>query len=175
MPMMIENLPESIDVSSRGQAVTVDVTKLDAGMIVKLAMHGLKQKVSDAAASASKLAEDSEDDAPTIARNLMEAVARRLEAGDWGAERSGGGSTDPMMKWLVMVLRTMMRNNPDGDLKKGYDKIDTKDQPARRKYLETIAENNREKLMPHAEKLKAEDDARKKAEREAVKGLDIDI
>lgn len=74
--------------------VTVDVTKLDEVIMAKLAMHGLKQKVADAAAGAAKYADENEMTAQEAAFALMSKVVDRLEAGEWGAERGAGGGVN---------------------------------------------------------------------------------
>lgn len=80
MKVTIE-LPETVEVSSRGRAAKVNVNKLTADMIAHLALHGLTQKVADAAAGAKG------DTDATKADNglaLMQKVVKNLEAGNWG-------------------------------------------------------------------------------------------
>ena len=148
------NLPATHEVSSRGKTVTVDVAKLDADMIVKLALHGLTQKVADAAAGAKKAAgEDASDE--LIAETgfqLMDAVARRLESGDWGAERGVGGTSDPLDKWRLAVMRDIMKTPNGAELKKMYDAIASDDQKARRELLLDVAGKNAAIVDKEAEK-----------------------
>lgn len=148
------NLPATHEVSSRGKTVTVDVAKLDADMIVKLALHGLTQKVADAAAGAKKAAgEDASDELiAEVGYNLMEAVARRLESGDWGAERGSGATADPLDKWRLAVMRDIMKTPNGAELKKKYDAIPSEDQSARRELLLEVAGKNAAIVDKEAEK-----------------------
>lgn len=148
------NLPATHEVSSRGKTVTVDLAKLSPDMIAKLALHGLTQKVADAAAGAKKAAGEDADDA-TIADtgwNLMDAVAKRLEAGDWGAERGGGATADPLDKWRLAVMRDIMKTPKGAALKAKHDAIDSADQKARRELLLAIAAKNAAIVDKEAEK-----------------------
>lgn len=109
-------LPESLAVESRDQSVTLALGKLTPELIARAALHGFKQKVADAAAGAKKAAfrdkTDGEtpaqweaafkafgatpDEATAIAtagRGLMQKVVDALHAGEWGADRTGGGLT----------------------------------------------------------------------------------
>lgn len=162
------NLPATHEVSSRGKTVTVDMSKLDADMIAKLALHGLTQKVADAAAGAKKAAgEDASDE--TIADTgyqLMDAVAKRLESGDWGAERGGGAASDPLDKYRLQVMRDIMKTPKGEALKAAHDKIPSEDQKARREYLLSIAAKNSAIVDKEAQK-------RKDAQSVKVDGLEL--
>jgi len=162
------NLPETHEVSSRGKTVTVDLAKLDADMIAKLALHGLTQKVADAAAGAKKAAgEDADEEAiAETGFQLMDAVAKRLEAGDWGAERGSGTTTDPLDKYRLQVMRDIMKTPKGAELKKAHDAIDSKDQKARREYLLKIAAKNAAVVDTEAKK-------RRDAQQVNVGGLDL--
>jgi hypothetical protein len=71
--------------------ITLDVAALSAEVRNRAMLHGLIQKVSDAAAiPKSDLTGDAATDAATKF-NAMQAVANRLLDGDW-AKRSGDGS-----------------------------------------------------------------------------------
>lgn len=147
-------IPATHEVSSRGKTVTVDLAKLDADMIAKLALHGLTQKVADAAAGAKKAAGEDADE-EMIAETgwqLMDAVAKRLEAGDWGAERGGGSAADPLDKYRLQVMRDIMKTPKGADLKAAHDAIPSEDQKARREYLLKIAAKNAGIVEKEAEK-----------------------
>lgn len=98
-------LPEALAITSREQSVNLDVSKLSADIIAKAVLHGLTQKVSDAAAGAKKLAEESDDltvEAATV--SLMSAVVETLEGGSWGRERgqsTGLSERDRMARSVV--------------------------------------------------------------------------
>lgn len=161
-------MPATHEVSSRGKTVTVDLAKMDEAMIVKLALHGLTQKVADAAAGAKKAAGEGADE-ELIAETgwqLMDAVARRLESGDWGAERGSGGSADPLDKWRLAVMRDIMKTPNGAELKKKYDAISSDDQKARKELLLDVAAKNAEIVDKEAKK-------RRDASKPAIDGLTL--
>lgn len=90
MKVSIE-LGENIAVTSRERSVTVDVTKLSADIIAKLVVHGLTQKVADAASGAKKIAEESGGDVGDVTENLMAKAVDALVAGDWSTRTAGEG------------------------------------------------------------------------------------
>lgn len=100
------NLPASLVVTSREQSVTLDLGKLSPELIARAALHGLTQKIADAAAGAKKAAEES-DGAMTVEEataSLMQAVVDTLEGGSWGRERgaaSGLSERDRMARKVV--------------------------------------------------------------------------
>lgn len=88
---------------------TIDIKWVDLSDEIKfhLMMHGLKQKVADAAA----IPRDTETgrsaaDADKIA--AMQAVATRLVAGEWSAVREGGGGGNAG----GLLLRALMQLQP---------------------------------------------------------------
>ena len=100
------NLPTSFDVNAGGATVTIDVGALSPGMIEQLVLHGLRQKVADAAAGAKKVSE-AEDETRTksdIAFDLMSKVKANLESGTWGATRGEGGAGDGLTDLQRMVV-----------------------------------------------------------------------
>jgi hypothetical protein len=67
-----------------GQSMTVDPSKLPASIVAELVMHGIVQKVGDAAAGKDG----------TDAKDAMAAVWERLANGEWTGRKPGGAS-DP--------------------------------------------------------------------------------
>lgn len=63
-------------------SVAVDVTKLSAEIVAKLAVHGLHQKIADAAAGAQ-----TQDEAEAAMGKAVDA----LLAGDWSSRTAGEG------------------------------------------------------------------------------------
>lgn len=160
--------------TQKGEAkVEVDMGKLSPEILAKLAEHGLRQKIADAAAGAKKMAEEDGAEVVPTAQALMEKVKDRLEAGEWGAERGGASTADPMDKYRIEVLRAMIKAQPDGKLAKAYSEIGSDDQKARREFLLGIAEKNAEKIEPMAEERKAEADRKRQAAKSAAEGLDL--
>lgn len=107
-------LPDTLEVESRTKSVTLDLRKLDKDVLARAVLHGLTQKIADAAASASQSAargalgeerfkqkanvkEWTGDEANWAiimeeGQRMMQVVCDRLAAGDWGVVRTGGGA-----------------------------------------------------------------------------------
>ena len=98
-------LPDTLEVTSREQTVTLALDKLPEGLIAKAVLHGLTQKISDAAASAKKVADECDDTTVEEATvSLMTAIIETLEGGSWGRERgagSGMSARDRMARKIV--------------------------------------------------------------------------
>lgn len=105
-------------IESRGATVTVDTDTLQA-MWNRLALHGLEQKVGDAAAGAladcghgkagdgksfGDLTDAEKDDVRVSATASMQKVIDALVTGEWGVERSGS-TADPIMAETYIILR----------------------------------------------------------------------
>lgn len=76
-------------------SASCDVSKLDASIVAKLAMHGLQQKIADAAAGAKTA-----DEADASMGKAIEA----LLAGDWSSRSAGDGVTEE-----TRVARSVVR------------------------------------------------------------------
>jgi len=100
------NLPAHFDVNAGGATVTIDIGALSPGMIEQLVLHGLRQKVADAAAGAKKVseAEDETRSKLDIAFDLMSKVKQNLESGTWGATRGEGGAGDGLTDLQRMIV-----------------------------------------------------------------------
>lgn len=107
MKVSIE-LADAIGVSSRERTVTVDVTKLTADIIAKLVVHGLTQKVADAASGAKKIAEESGNDVGDVTESLMAKAVESLLAGEWST-RSAGEGVSLEQRVARQVTRTMAK------------------------------------------------------------------
>lgn len=101
-------LPATHVVTSRDKHVEIDISKLSAEIIAKLAIHGLTQKVADAAASAKKLAEENGGDPADIAKERMAAVVDQLVKGEW-TTRVAGESVDPVVREIRVLFGAMLR------------------------------------------------------------------
>jgi len=75
--------------------VAVDTSKLSADIVAKLAIHGLHQKIADAASGAKTEAE---------AQAAMEKALDALLEGNWTSRSAGEGVSE-----LVRVQRSIMR------------------------------------------------------------------
>ena len=104
------DLPAHVDVNAGGAIVTIDLGALSPGMIEQLVLHGLRQKVADAAAGAKKVHEtDGETRTKSdIAFDLMSKVKVNLESGTWGATRgeSAGGDGLSDLQRMIVVIAT---------------------------------------------------------------------
>ena len=75
-------------VLGNGLKVEADMAELPATMVTQLALHGLSQKVGDAAAGFSKAGDYSG------AFGAMQQVVDNLYAGQWSTRGQGGGISD---------------------------------------------------------------------------------
>jgi hypothetical protein len=168
-------LPVTMDVTSRGQAVTIDIQKAiathGADMVADGFLHGAHQKIGDAAASALKAAfeaDGGDKDATTTQRkawlaldpanvdatdatalNLMESATRNLVENGWTARRATT-SGDPLDPYRIAEVRKIILGAKKGPAWNGYSAIDAKDQTARRDYLLAIATKNAAAIDPLA-------------------------
>lgn len=106
-------LGETLEVTSREQTVKLDMTKLPDELIAQAVMHGLTQKIADAAAGAKKVAEESGVSIEDATVSLMAKVVERLEAGEWGATRGGSGLS-PVDKKVIALSREQLKQRIDG-------------------------------------------------------------
>lgn len=106
-------LPETFDIASRGKSVTADLTKFSPEIIANLALHGLRQKVADAAASATKAAEGTDMDAASMGKIMMQKVVDALTAGEW-TQRVAGDGASAETRMRRTVLGEMIRKTEAG-------------------------------------------------------------
>ena len=110
-------LPATLPVTSRDTVVSVDMASLTADIVTKLVVHGLTQKVGDAAASAladagfkgmkyADLTAAQQAEVQKNAKDAMQKVADALTAGDWGIERTGAAGVSALAAERRMVLRS---------------------------------------------------------------------
>ena len=164
-------LPSTVDIESRGQVTTLDVaaaiTAHGADMVAQGFLHGVTQKVADAAASALKQAFEAADgpkDATTEARkawgmasdansdatdstalNLMESAARNIIENGWTSRRVNS-TADPLDGYRLTIVRSIISGDKKSKAYRGYAAIDAKDQSARRDYLLALAAKNAEAI-----------------------------
>jgi len=107
-------LPDTLEVTSREQTVTLALAKLPEGLIAKAVLHGLTQKISDAAASAKKIADESDDmtvEEATV--SLMTTIVATLEGGSWGRERGAGSGLSARDRMARKIVGDWFRNAYD--------------------------------------------------------------
>lgn len=120
-------LPESLTVTSRDQSVAIDVSKLTPELVAKACLHGLTQKIADAAAGAKRLADDSDDmTAEEATVSLMQAVVESLEGGSWGRERGTGSGLSERDAVARIVVGGWFRDayGKETDERQKYDASD---------------------------------------------------
>jgi len=123
------NLPKTFDIAARGKSVTINLENLKDDIIGKLVLHGLTQKVADAAASAKKVAEESGGDASDIGKGMMQAVVDALEAGQWGTRVPGQAVTDEV-KVRRSVVRKLFGMKASDEAKAAFKALDASGQAA---------------------------------------------
>ena len=148
----------------------------------KLVLHGLTQKVADAAAGALKVAmgddyenataterkafgTENADKVADMAQSLMQKVADRLAEGDWGVERGTGGTADPLDPFRIEVMRDVMKVNPK--IKKAFTAIPSDEQAKRRAFLLDIARKHQTVEDEAARRMEAD----RKAKARLAEGL----
>lgn len=101
----------------------IDVSKLSPEIVARLAIHGLHQKIADAASAAK-----TQEDADAAMGKAMDA----LLAGEW-AQRSGGGGVDEFTRVARMIVRKAFKdaNGPDSKERKAFLDLDSADQDAK--------------------------------------------
>lgn len=102
-------LPPVVTVVSRKQELSVDISRLSPDIIARAAIHGLTQKIADAAANATKLAEDSDSTAEEIAVELMMKVRDALYAGEWSSRGAASG-VDEETRVARSVVRAAVKD-----------------------------------------------------------------
>lgn len=137
------DLPATFDVAARGKSVTVDMTKLTPAIIGQLVLHGLRQKVADAAASAKKVAEESDDpkaDPADIGKGMMQAVVDSLEAGQWGT-RVAATAVPTETKVRRTVVRELFNAKAGDEARKAFKEMDAE---AQAKHLDALFDKQAE-------------------------------
>ena len=143
--------------------VTVDLDKLGEDMVRNLALHGLKQKIADAASGATTEAE---------ATGAMSKAMDAIMAGEWSSRGSGGEGVDEFTAVARSMVRAHLKATWGKDSAKWKAFDGTNDQAEK---LDKVFADNEAIFRPLVETKVAE----RKAERErkaALKGkVEINI
>ncbi len=130
-------LPATLAVTSREMTATLDLVKLSPEVIERAALHGLKQKVADAAAGATLAAspDKAEGETPEAHKArvaaflaspegkqavadkglaLMLKVCDALERGEWGAERAAADKVSEVEARMVSMARPQAKDRITG-------------------------------------------------------------
>jgi hypothetical protein len=185
--MSIEiNLPESLSIRRNGGNITMDLTALSADIVTRLVVHGLEQKIGDAAAGATKaagfdarfkdLSEEEQAKVAEFAESAMGKVWDALAEGNWGVERSGGEAVDENTRAIRAVLAPIVKKAFDG--KNGADSWKALDDAERAAIIDAqyaaLNETDTAKVDARADAKKAEWAAARAAKSE-MSGIALDF
>lgn len=175
-------LPEEYSIASRGVGVTVRLPSLSSEIVARLALHGLEQKVGDAAAGALKAAgfegssykSLSDDDRAKVqakAKPLMQSVVDSLLNGEW-SERRAGEQVDPLTARIRVIFGKALRTG-DAAAKGMWSAIKSLDPAERGKALDEVLAEQTDEYRAGV-KAQAEKELATEAETaKATKGLSI--
>lgn len=161
-------LPETYDVVAHKVISTVDVTKLDENVIASAALHGIKQKIADAASGATRYAEENEMEKTEAASMLMDKAVNKLIAEGWSASRT---PANPLAKYIRAIVRQLLQS--DATLKAEHDALP--DAKAKNAWLDekAAASKSADAINAKAQEM-ADAEARAKAEaKKAIANLEI--
>lgn len=145
-------------------SVTVDLAALSPDMVAKLAVHGLQQKIADAASGATTLDEATAD---------MQKAADAILAGTWTSRGTGSG-VDEETRVARIVVRRVVKAKFGATSPEWKKFIGLSDDEQNAK-LDAIREANAEAF---AAAIEAEMEARRKAAADRsglAKGLEISL
>ncbi len=158
MKFAIETI-DALEVVASGKSVKVDLTKLSADIVSKLVIHGLRQKVADAAAGAKKVAEESGADKGDTAKALMQKVVDSLEKGDWGS-RQAASPVSSEQKVQRQIVKTLWNEKATDEAKAKFKDMTAQEQG---EFLDALfAKQKPERQAAIADMVKAELEAQKK-------------
>lgn len=142
---------------------SIDLSKVPAGLVRELLLHGLKQKVADAASGATTEAE---------ALGAMNKAIDAVLAGEWSSRAASGG-VDERTKVARIIVRDMlkMKLGATSPAWKEFAALALADQVAK---LDAVYAKNAAKLSSAVDKL-VEARAQERADKAALAGeFDID-
>lgn len=92
----------------------LDITKLHADILTRAAIHGMKQRVSDAAAIPC----DPETGKPASAQEKFDAMARLVEhynsgSAEWGVRVASGERAAPKEGKVITAMTTVYQTTPE--------------------------------------------------------------
>lgn len=100
---------DKAEVTSRGVTVAIDAGKLSPEIVRELALHGLKQKVSDAASQAASIAKETGNDVAEVTKELMGKAVDALLNGEWSQRGAGGGGVSEEQLVARQVARAAIK------------------------------------------------------------------
>lgn len=115
---------------SNGDELTLDATQLSAEMRAAAMMHGLKQKLVDAAAI-SRDPSNGRAASIELKHASVKEVLERLLAGEWNKRREGGGNSGGLLFRALCVMYDGRKTVED--IKAYLEKLSDKEKAALRK------------------------------------------
>lgn len=163
----------NVVVMSRGVSVTVDTTKLSDEIKSRLFIHGLTQKVADAASSAAKVASETGATVEDVTLAQMSKAVDALLVGEWAMRTAGEGvSEETKVKRIVMRAMVKAKFGAKSPEWAKFTGLGDAEQNAE---LDKWAEKNAERIAGDvAAELKRREEARK-AKAKLATQVDIDL
>lgn len=165
-------IPEAIVITSRGQEVELELSKLGADLLARGLVHGFTQKVADAASQATKDAKDeNEVAANTLA--MMQKAVDGLIGGEWGRTRGASG-VDEFTSVARSVARSAVKAAWGAKSPKWTEFTGLADAEQAAK-LDTVYADNEATFKPVVEAKLAERKAERERKAKLAKGVEINI
>lgn len=96
-----------------GVSFVVELDKIDAAMRERLFLHGLTQKIGDAAANAGKASAEAGVTPEVWAQSAMAKVADALYSGQWGRERGAATGLTREERIRESIIRAAIKRGKD--------------------------------------------------------------
>ena len=155
-----------------GVQLSVEIDRLSPEVQRLLMLHGLTQKIGDAAANAKVAAAEAEMPVAEMAEAMMMKVRDALYAGDWGVSRSGSGVSEETAIQRS-VMRAALKEALGAKSPKWAEFSGLSDEMQAEK-LDALFAKNAEKLAPRVSAEKKRREIVRKA-RENAKGISVEI
>lgn len=98
------NLPATHAVNRSEHEIEIDLNRINAETLAQLVLHGLTQKIGDAAAG--KKGDE--------ALAAMQKVMDQLYAGEWTMRRAGSAARSALEKMMITKARSVLKKHVDG-------------------------------------------------------------
>lgn len=145
-------------------AVSVDLGKLSPEIVARLAVHGLHQKIADAASGAETEAE---------ATASMQKAVDAILAGEW-TQRTGGGGVDEFTLVMRQIVRGAMKAK-FGAKSPEWTEFTGRDDAAQNAKFQEVFDANEATFRPLVEARVAERAAERARKGKLAGSLDISL
>ena len=161
---------KKVTVKAQGETREVDPTTFAQAAIDGQFTYGVRRWFQDHINSLAKNYRDDNDGEAPSAQWVADAFDSRLaQAVSGEITMRSGVASDPLDQYRIAVLRQVMRQDPEGELKTSHDAIPADETKARREFLLAVAAKFADKIDPHAEALLEAD----KAKAASIADLDL--